>query len=344
VDRLRWNPASGSFSMVDAVTLAGAEPDQRPAYAALGPDGNLYVGTLRTTAIQEIANPAGAAPAATIVASVDRLAGLAAGRDATGRLALYAAEPAGVTRLYPNAAQPAPSQPTNMALGLANPATPFAPAGIAFDVAANALYVGTASSAEAGPVDKVVRFGIASGTSETLDSGYDSIVGLSLGAGRVAVFDGPAGDTQARMSLLADPRASAFAGPLPAVAALPAAPAAAPVAVQRGTRSAVARISRLRMSHRIRIRRLRHSGLRLTMRVAPGTTGVVVRISRRGGRAATRLRATYRRTLTRSGRVVLTVPPRALRRVGPGRYVLAITPVAADGTGPTVLGALRVTR
>src|SRR4051794_39389872 len=252
VDRLRWNPASGTFSMVDAVVLAGAEPDQRPAYAALGPDGNLYVGTLRTTAIQEIANPAGAAPAAAIVGSVDRLAGLAAGRDATGRLALYAAEPAGVTRLYPNAAQPGLSQPTNMALGLANAATPFEPGAVAFDVAANALYVGTASAAHAGPVDKVVRFAVASGASETLDTGYDTVVGLSVGAGRIAVFDGPAGDTQARMSLLADPRASAFVGPLPPVVALPAAPAAAPaaapVAAKRGTGSAVARISRLRMS------------------------------------------------------------------------------------------------
>src|SRR4051812_13355864 len=348
VDRLRWNPASGTFSMVDAVTLAGVEPDQRPAYAALGQDGNLYVGTLRTTAIQEIANPAGPAPAAAIVGSVDRLAGLAAGRDATGRLALYAAEPAGVTRIYPNAAQPALSQPTNMALGLAEAATPFEPGAVAFDMAAGALYVGTASAAHAGPVDKVVRFAVASGASETLDTGYDTVVGLSLGAGRVAVFDGPAGDTQARMSLLADPRASAFVGPLPPVVALPAAPSAAPVAApvpaKRGTRSAVAGVSRLRMSHRIRIRRLRHAGLRLTMRTAPGTTGVVVRISRRGGRAVTRLRATYRRTLTRSGRIVVIVPGRALRRVRPGRYTVAVTPVAADGSGLTLRAALRVTR
>src|SRR4051794_31207268 len=275
VDRLRWNPASGTFSMVDAVVLAGAEPDQRPAYAALGPDGNLYVGTLRTTAIQRIANPAGPAPAAEVVGTVDRLAGLAAGRDATGRLALYAAEPAGVTRLYPNAAQPAGSQPTNLPLGLANAATPFQPAGLAFDVAADALYVGTASSAEAGPVDKVVRFAIASGTSEVLDAGYDSIVGLSLGAGRVAVFDGPAGDTQARMSLLADPRASAFVGPVPSAAATAPAPATVPVAAKRGTRSAMARISRLRMSHRIGVRRMRNHGLRITLQAARGTTGVV---------------------------------------------------------------------
>ena len=347
VDRLAWNPATATFSMTDAVQLAGAEPDQRPAYAALGPDGNLYVGTLRTTAIQRIANPAGAAPAAEIVGTVDRLAGLAAGRDATGRLALYAAEPTGVTRLYPDAARPAASQPTNMALGLANPATPFEPGALTFDVAANALYVGTASAAHAGPVDKVVRFGIASGTAETLDTGYDTIAGLSLGAGRVAVFDGPAGDTQARMSMLADPRASAFAGPLPAPAApvaAPAAPAPAATPTKPAGRSAVAGISRLRMSHRIRIRRLRDHGLRITLQAAPGTTAVVVRVSSRAGRPATRLRATYRRTLRRTGRVAFTVPARALRRVGPGRYVVAVTPVAADGTGPTLRGSLRVTR
>ena len=353
VDRLAWNPASQTFSMVDAVSLAGAEPDQRPAYAALGPDGNLYVGTLRTTAIQRIVDPEGAAPKAEVVGTVDRLAGLAAGRDASGRLALYAAEPTGVTRLYPDAAAPAASQPTTMALGLANAATPFEPGALAYDMAANALYVGTASAAHAGPVDKVMRFAIAAPAGETLDTGYDTIGGLSLGAGKLAVFDGPAGDTQARMSLLADARASAFAGPLPAAAAAPAAAPAATTAAPVATgaapaagarRSAVARISRLRMSHRLRIRRLRNNGLRITLQAAPGTTAVDVRVLRRGGPTATRLRATYHRVLRRTGRVVFTVPARALRRVGRGRYVVAVTPLAADGTGLTLQGALRVTR
>jgi hypothetical protein len=349
VDRLSWNPASGTFSMVDAVQLAGAEPDQRPAYAALGPDGNLYVGALRTTAIQRIANPAGAAPAAEVVGTVDRLAGLAAGRDATGRLALYAAEPTGVTRLYPDAARPAASQPTNMALGLADPATPFEPGGLAFDVAANALYAGTASAAHAGPVDKIVRFAITGATpaGETLDAGYDTItgLGLGLGTGQIAVFDGPAGDTQARMSLIVDPRAHAFAGPLPAATPAPVAAGPAPAVVANPSgRSAVARIARLRTTHRLGVRRLRNHGLRITLRAAPGTTAVDVRISRRGGRAATRLRATYHRALRHAGPVVFTVPARALRRVTPGRYIVAVTPVAADGRGPTLRTALRVTR
>src|ERR687885_893485 len=180
VDRLAWNPASQTFSMVDAVSLVGADPDQRPAYAALGPDGNLYVGTLRTTAIQRIVDPEGAAPTAEVVGNIDRLAGLAAGRDAAGRLALYSAEPTGVTRLYPDAAAPAASQPTTMALGLANAATPYEPGALAYDMAANALYVGTASAAHAGPVDKVMRFAIAGGTpaGETPDTRYDPICGL----------------------------------------------------------------------------------------------------------------------------------------------------------------------
>jgi hypothetical protein len=351
VDRLAWNPASQTFSMVDAVSLAGADPDQRPAYAALGPDGNLYVGTLRTTAIQRIVDPEGAAPKAEVVGTVDRLAGLAAGRDASGRLALYAAEPTGVTRLYPDAAAPGASQPTNMALGLANAATPFEPGALAYDMAANALYVGTASAAHAGPVDKVMRFAIATSAGETLDTGYDTIGGLSLAAGALAVFDGPAGDTQARMSLVADARASAFAGPLPAAAVAPAPAATTPAPVAAGPapvagtgRSAVARIARLRMSHRLRLQRLRSHGLRITLQAAPGTTAVDVRVLRRGGPAATRLRATYHRALKRTGRVVFTVPARALRRVGRGRYVVAVTPLAADSSGATLQGALRITR
>jgi hypothetical protein len=69
-----------------------------------------------------------------------------------------------------------------------------------------------------------------------------------------------------------------------------------------------------------------------------------VRVSRRGGRPATRLRATYHRALRHAGRVVFTVPARALRRVGPGRYIVAVTAVAADRTSPTLRSALRVTR
>jgi hypothetical protein len=292
VDRLAWDPATRTFFMLDGVALTGPG-GQRPSFAALGTDGNLYVASLRATTIQRIVNPETATSTVQVVGNIDRLAGLAAGVDAAGTLALYAAEPTGVTRLYPNAAAPASSQPTNMALGLANPATPFEPGALTFDVASGALYVGTASAAHAGPVDKVMRFTVAGRVplGETLDTGYDTVAGLALGTGQVAVFDGPAGDTAARMSVLVAPGATPFVGPLPAPpAAGGAVTGAKPVVAGTRARSAVARISRLRMGHRLRIRRLRRVGLRITLTAARGTTAVEVRVRRRGGRVATRLR------------------------------------------------------
>src|SRR3954469_3047095 len=220
VMRLEWSPASGTFSLRDSITLLGG-PDLRPTITALGTDGTLYVANGRSTTIQRVSAPASDAPTVAIVGTVDRALAMAAGEDAAGAVTLYFGEPAGITRLRPNAASPPASQPTAFDLGLVDAATPYEAGAMAYDAGARGLYAGTSVAAHAGSgVDKVVRFAIGSaGTGETVGTGFTGITGLDLGRGALAVFDGPVGDGKDNLSFVGDPRVAPFVGPLPAAAA-----------------------------------------------------------------------------------------------------------------------------
>jgi hypothetical protein len=368
VDRLRWDPATGQFSLQDTIVLvpgAGGDTDLRPTVASLGPDGDLYVAAGgRPAAIQRIADPEGPAPVAQVVGHVNRILAMAAGADSAGRVAVYVGEPEGITKLYPSTSGAAASQPTAFALGNANPATPFEAGGMAFDVAAGALYVGTASAAHAGPVDKLVRFPVAAaGAGETLAEGRDAITGVSLGRGSVAIFDGPVGPGDAVMWLVDDPRATPFAGPPPAPVVVPGAPAGAPGAgagapapgavlgvtpagaapSPTARRLAVARVTRLSVPRRIAVGRLRAGGLRIAMRVPRGTRAVGVRITSRRGGASRRPLVSVRRAV-RPGLVTITLRGRAVRRLRAGRYTVAVTALGRAGAGPVATRSLRITR
>jgi hypothetical protein len=370
VMRLAWNPATSRFRLNDSIALvSGLDADLRPTIASLGPDGNLYVATGRTPDIQRIVDPESDAPRAEIVGQVDRTLALAAGEDAAGKLAVYVGEPTGVTKLYPNAASPAFTQPTSFDLGLADVDLPYEPGGMAYDNAARALYVGTSVAAHAGKVDKLERFTVTTeGAGEPLASGLDGVSAVSVGTGQVAFFDGPVGDGAARMSVVDDARATPFLGPPPPAPVVApttgtTAPGATPNAGANGTAatgpgagstttgqtttkpgtSALTRVTRLSLVRRISVRRLRRGGLRLSMRVTPGTREVRVRITPRGA-PARRKGASYRGALTRSGPVALSIRTRAVRRLAPGRYRVTVTPAGASGTGPATLGSFSVTR
>jgi hypothetical protein len=373
LDRLRWDPATGQFSLQDTIVLMpgpGGDTDLRPTVASLGPDGDLYVAAGgRPAAIQRVADPEGPAPTAQVVGHVDRILAMAAGADAAGKVAVYVGEPEGITKLYPSASGTAASQPTAFALGNADPATPFEAGGMAYDVAAGALYVGTASAAHAGPVDKLVRFPVAAaGAGETLAEGRDSITGVSLGQGSVAIFDGPVGTGDAVMSLVGDPRATPFAGPPPAPVVVPGAPAGAPGAGAPGAaapapgtvpgaapagtapspttarRRSVARVTRLGVPRRIAVRRLRAGGLRIAMRVPRGTRAVLVRITPRRAGASRRPLVSVRRAVRRPGLVTITLRGRAVRRLRAGRYTVAVSALSRAGAGPVARRSLRITR
>jgi hypothetical protein len=379
VMRLAWNPATSRFRLKDSIALvSGLDADLRPTIASLGPDGNLYVATGRMPDIQRIVDPESDAPRAEIVGQVDRTLALAAGEDAAGKLTVYVGEPTGVTKLYPNAASPAFTQPTSFDLGLADVDLPYEPGGMAYDNAARALYVGTSVAAHAGKVDKLERFTVTTeGAGEPLASGLDGVSAVSVGTGQVAFFDGPVGDGAARMSVVDDARATPFLGPPPAPVVAPAtgttAPGATPTPGVNGIATAPAgpgaggpgagptatgqtrttttpgtsvltpRVTRLSVARRISVRRLRSGGLRLSMRVASGTREVRVRITPHGA-PARRKGATYRRALTRSGPVAFSIRTRGVRRLAPGRYQITVTPVDASRTGAATLGSFRVTR
>jgi hypothetical protein len=342
VMRLQWNPATGLFSLRDSIRLIGGA-DLRPTIATLGVDGDLYVASGRSTAIQRISEPESATPAVSVVGNVDRALAMAAGQDAAGAVTLYFGEPAGITAMHPNAAAPAASQPTGIDLGVARPDAPFEAGALAYDPRARALYVGTASAAHAGSgIDKITRVGVGGGA-ETVATGFTDITGLSLGRGALAVFDGPVGDGKGTMSLVDDPRVLPFVGPLPTAAAQPVAGLAAPAPVP-AARPRVGRITRLRVARRISQRRLRRSGLRLTMRVAEGTRAVRVRITRRGAGSRRRSTASYQRTVRRAGVISFTIRTRAVRRLRTGRYTVRVTPIGPNGAGASTATSLRISR
>ena len=80
------------------------------------------------------------------------------------------------------------------------------------------------------------------------------------------------------------------------------------------------------------------------MRVAPGTTSVAVRLTRRGGGSRRRSTATYRRAVRRAGVITLTIRTRAVRRLRTGRYTVRVTPFGANGAGPSTVASLVITR
>jgi hypothetical protein len=187
VVRARWNPDSGLFEFAGVVTMIGDRI--RPVAASLGPDGAVYVVFQKSGTVQRIADPAGDFSVAVVGNLAGRGAeGVAAGRDAEGRLTVYVAEAGAVTQVEPNAQTQPDAEASPFAVDAATPA-----AALAYDLKRDDLYVGTAAGTVEG-ADVVHRFPTRGGEAEReFVAGYSMIGGLSVRPdGVLYVLDDPA--------------------------------------------------------------------------------------------------------------------------------------------------------
>jgi hypothetical protein len=201
VFRVRWNPDSGLFEPLDAVTMVDSGRGARPVAASLGPDGAVYVVFQREGNVQRISSPAGESPVARIVGVTSDgrgAAAVAAGRDAAGQLTIWVAEAGGLRRLAPNAT----TRPETTESGIELPVPPGAEEPVAaigamtYDLQRNVLWLGTANAATEADIgtDALHKVDIATGAVE-LDyaGGFTAVGGLGLRSdGILYVLDDPA--------------------------------------------------------------------------------------------------------------------------------------------------------
>jgi hypothetical protein len=191
VVRAQWNPDSGLFEYKDTISTIGDRT--RPVAVSLGPDGAAYVVFQRSGTIQRITDPAGTSPAVETVgltANGRRATTVAAGRDAQGRLTVYVAEDAGLTRVAPDARAPRVAQPA-----IALPGAPSISA-LTYDTKRDHLWVGTANGTAPADTGKDVVHRIAIRTGEIEENyatGYSMVGGFGLRPdGVMFVLDDPA--------------------------------------------------------------------------------------------------------------------------------------------------------
>src|SRR5918911_2856845 len=104
VYRLTFNPLTETVSKPVALGTSAIVAGNKPTSTALGPDGNLYVGQIRSGQIVRIGNPAGAAPTAQVVGRTSDGRGanglaFANASDGTLGTSLYIAEGGGISEI-----------------------------------------------------------------------------------------------------------------------------------------------------------------------------------------------------------------------------------------------------
>ena len=184
VYRLSFNALSETVQNPVALGVGAVVAGTKPTATVLGPDGNLYVGFIKSNQILRITSPAGAAPTAQYIGtSTDRLAkgttGLAFANasDGSATTSLYLAEGGGISEI-PNAT----ACTAGCAATMTNIVVPTTVNGAlvtweTLDVVAapsrpNVLYVAKWAPHNFGPATTIVQYTIGAPSAVDYSTGY----------------------------------------------------------------------------------------------------------------------------------------------------------------------------